>query len=258
MGYTKLFTEIIMSTVWREPDHVRLLWITMLALKDRWHIVNASLPGLADSARITIEECEQALTVLSSPDPHSRTKDHDGRRIEPCDGGWLILNGEKYRNKMSLDERREYQRIKQREYRQKKKEVSTSCQQSSQQLTHTDTDTEAYTDTKDQKIGDISPTESRLSATPYQKIVDLYHETLPELPRVAKLTKTRKGYIQQRWKEDMPELKNWGNFFDYVKQSDFLTGKVNGSGDRPPFRADLEWLIKPSNFVKIAEGKYHV
>ena len=144
MGYTKLFSEIIMSTVWREPDHVRILWITMLALKDRWHVVNASIPGLADAARISIDECEKALKILSEPDAHSRSTEFEGRRIEPCEGGWLILNGEKYRNKMSLDERREYQRIKQREYRERQKALN-SCQQNSQQFTHTeaDTDTEA-------------------------------------------------------------------------------------------------------------------
>lgn len=141
MGYTKLFSEIVMSTIWREPHHVRVVWITMLAIKDRWHVVNSSLPGLADAARVTIEECEDALRVLSSPDPYSRSRDFDGRRIEPCDGGWIILNGEKYRNKMSLDERREYQRIKQREYREMRKSVK-SCLQSSQQKTHTDTDTD--------------------------------------------------------------------------------------------------------------------
>jgi hypothetical protein len=146
MGYTKLFNEIIMSTVWREPNHVRLLWITMLALKDRWHVVNASLPGLADSARITLEECQEALKVLSSPDPFSRTKDDEGRRIRECDGGWIILNGEKYRNKMSLDERREYNRIKQREYRERKAKNSKdvkSCVQNGTECTHTDIDTQA-------------------------------------------------------------------------------------------------------------------
>ncbi|MBW2106609.1 MAG: conserved phage C-terminal domain-containing protein [Deltaproteobacteria bacterium] len=151
MGYTKLFNEIIMSTVWRESDPTRLLWITMLALKDRWHIVNASMPGLADAARITIEECRQSLETLSQPDPHSRSKEHEGRRIEPCDGGWVILNGEKYRNKMSLDERREYQRLKQREYREKKKASDNnvkSCLQSSQQLTHTEAETKADTNNK--------------------------------------------------------------------------------------------------------------
>ena len=148
MGYTKLFTEIIMSTVWREPNHVRLLWITMLALKDRWHIVNASIPGLADSARITLEECESAIHVLSSPDPYSRTKDFEGRRIVSCEGGWEVLNGEKYRNKMSVDERREYNRIKQKEYRDRQKGIVKSCVQSSTQCTHTDT----KEDTKELKI----------------------------------------------------------------------------------------------------------
>lgn len=148
MGYTKLFSELIMSTVWREPDHVRLLWITMLAIKDRWHKVNASLPGLADAARISMNECQDALKILSSPDQYSRTQENDGRRIAPIDGGWVILNGEKYRNKMSLDERREYNRIKQREYRAKKGNVSNSCVQSGTESAHTETDTETDTDTE--------------------------------------------------------------------------------------------------------------
>lgn len=147
VGYTKLFNELIMSTVWREPDHVRILWITMLAIKDRWHIANASLPGLADAARITMEQCQEGLEILSAPDPYSRSKEFEGRRIEACEGGWLILNGEKYRNKMSLDERREYNRIKQREYRARDKAVK-SYVQSSTESTHTDTDTEAKRTTK--------------------------------------------------------------------------------------------------------------
>jgi hypothetical protein len=39
----------------------------------------------------------QALSILLAPDPDSRTKDHDGRRIEAIEGGWLILNYLKYR-----------------------------------------------------------------------------------------------------------------------------------------------------------------
>jgi len=144
-----------MSTIWREPDHVRILWITMLAIKDRWHVVNASVPGLADAARISIKQCEEALEILSSPDPHSRSKEFEGRRIDECDGGWVILNGEKYRNKMSLDERREYNRIKQQEYRARAKadaDASRTYVQSSTESAHTEADTEeetnSYKDTK--------------------------------------------------------------------------------------------------------------
>jgi hypothetical protein len=42
-------------------------------------------------------------------------------------------------------------------------------------------------------------------------------------------------------------------FFNYVSGCDFLVGK---SG-KNPFFADLEWMTKAQNFVKIREGKYN-
>lgn len=112
-----MFSSIVASTIWREDDKTRIVWITMLALKDERHVVEASVPGLADMARVTIKECEGALEKLSSKDRYSRNQEYDGRRIEKCDGGWRILNGEYYRAKMSADERREYQRDYHRDYR---------------------------------------------------------------------------------------------------------------------------------------------
>jgi hypothetical protein len=66
---------------------------------------------LADAARVTIEQCEAALHTLSAPDEFSRSTDFNGRRIEPCSGGWLLLNGEAYRKKMNADDRREYKKM---------------------------------------------------------------------------------------------------------------------------------------------------
>ncbi len=121
MGYTKLFSSIVASTIWREDDKTRLVWITMLAMKNERHIVEASLPGLADLARVTIKECELAIGKLESKDRYSRNQGHGGRRIAKVEGGWLILNGEYYRHQMSLEDRREYQKIYHRDYRKKKK-----------------------------------------------------------------------------------------------------------------------------------------
>ena len=92
---------------------------------------------------------------------------------------------------------------------------------------------------------------------PFAQIVDLYHEVLPMLPRVEKLTDARKGHIRQRWQQDLPDMEHWRNFFAYVAESKFLTGQVPGKNGSPPFRADIEWLTRPSNFTKIAEEKYH-
>lgn len=106
-GYTKLFSDIITSTIWQEPNDMRVLWITMLALKDRAQVVHATVPALANLANITNEECEQYLTHFQRPDKYSRSQEHEGRRIEPVEGGWYVLNGEKYRDKMNAQDRRE-------------------------------------------------------------------------------------------------------------------------------------------------------
>ena len=93
---------------------------------------------------------------------------------------------------------------------------------------------------------------------PYEAIRDLYHEILPELRACRSLSETRKGYLRQRWQDSPgPDLEKWRKFFGYVRGSDFLMGRKGGSGDRPPFEADLEWLTRPCNFVKVIEGKYH-
>src|SRR6478609_157817 len=107
-GYTKLFGSIITSTIWREDKETKILWITMLALKNKNGIVEGSIPGLADMARLSLNETIKALKVLSDPDEYSRTQDHEGRRIQAIDGGWIVLNHDKWRDKMNADERREY------------------------------------------------------------------------------------------------------------------------------------------------------
>lgn len=121
MTYTKLFGSILDSTVWQEALEVKVVWITLLAMSDKNGEVDASVPGLAYRAGVTLAQCEEALKKFSSPDPHSRTKENEGRRIREKDGGWVLLNHGKYRAMLSKEDRREYQRIKQAEYRVKKR-----------------------------------------------------------------------------------------------------------------------------------------
>lgn len=122
-GYTKLFSEIITSTIWQEPNDMRVLWITMLALKGRDHVVNATLPSLAKLANISNEDCEAFLARFQQPDKYSRSQEHEGRRIEQCAGGWFILNGEKYRDKLNADDRREQVRLAVERHRAKQPKV---------------------------------------------------------------------------------------------------------------------------------------
>ena len=115
MAYTKLWHKIVTSSIWDADNETRILWITMLALANRDGYVEASKKSLALLSRIADPQCDHALAVLLSPDPESRTKTEDGRRIESVDGGWMILNYQLYRDATSDDPHsvsaRERQRI---------------------------------------------------------------------------------------------------------------------------------------------------
>ena len=122
----------------------------------------------------------------------------------------------------------------------------------------------------------ICPPDGELEPAPIKKlpecnhkaVIELYHENLPTMQRVEVWNETRAGYLRQRWREVAAELAQekaievgdvlnwWAEFFQSVGKSRFLTGRVN-SKDGRAFVADLEWILKPSNFAKIVEGKYH-
>lgn len=119
MFYTKVFDSLVTSTIWAESNETRIVWITMLALRNSQNVVEASLPGLAHVSRISLEDTQRALERLESPDPHSRSQENEGRRIAKVEGGWLILNGAKYSRRMSKDDQKEYFRVKQAEHRQR-------------------------------------------------------------------------------------------------------------------------------------------
>lgn len=113
--YTKLFSSITESTIWREPAGTRLVWITMLARCNRKGEVYAAIPGLADLAKVSIDECLVALDTMMKPDRWSRTKDYEGRRIEEIDGGWRILNHAKFdrlRSDIEAEERERERKAK--------------------------------------------------------------------------------------------------------------------------------------------------
>lgn len=210
-GYTKLFSSIVTSTIWTESNETRLIWITMLALSDKDGVVPASVPGLANLARISIEKCEEALGVLASPDKYSRTVEFEGRRIEKIDGGWRLLNHGKYRRMLSAEERREYLATKQREYRSRVKNSSTSVTNVSDtdtRLTHTDADTDSKADAKKESkpfptksVGTMGSEEFRAFWNAYPKRVD----------RQEALRVWVKGLFDGSLREILAGLEQWKN-----------------------------------------------
>ena len=188
MHYTKLFSSIIHSTIWREPDHVRLLFITMLAMKERDGTVQSSLPGLADAARISIEQTEDGLARLSAPDPYSRNPDFEGRRIEKCDGGWHMLNAEYYRDKMNEDDRRAYQAQWIREKRSKHKNVDEKLNKvdKSTMFTQSESESESESESKSKAKKNKEEEEKKLSCPKSRVEFETFYQAYPKKQKKEK------------------------------------------------------------------------
>ena len=126
---------------------MRIVWITMLAAMGSDYMVRASTGGLAHQARVSREDCERALEVLSSPDSDSRSTENEGRRILRVEGGFLILNGGKYREARSQDERKMYMAEYMRNYRKQcvnnSKQNVNSVSRSKPQLAQAEAEAEA-------------------------------------------------------------------------------------------------------------------
>jgi hypothetical protein len=110
-GYSKLHSSIATSSLLALPVAARWLWCFLLSQADAQGVVEGSTSGLAIAANISQEDCQAALNVFCAPDPDSRTKDEDGRRLLPVDGGWQIVSYHKWRFKLSQEERRAYKRV---------------------------------------------------------------------------------------------------------------------------------------------------
>jgi len=121
---------------------------------------------------------------------------------------------------------------------------------------HGQPETETETDT-DKTSCESTDVDSRSESVPVKKIINLYHETCSQNPRVIKVTPARAQIIKSRWRNELTSLKDWGLYFNAVSQSSFLTGRVPPNGNRSkPFVADIDFLTKQGNVVKVMEGKY--
>lgn len=96
----KLYGSILDSSIWSEPAHIRLVWITMLAMADENGYVGASVGGLARRAAVSRGEAQEALDALLGPDPDSRDGT-TGERIRVAPRGWEIINHRKFRDMRS-------------------------------------------------------------------------------------------------------------------------------------------------------------
>ncbi len=123
-NFVKLFSSITESTVWCEADRTRLVWITLLAMADSQGCIWGSIPGLANRARVPVEDCRMALDTFLSPDRDSRNPAQEGRRIEVIAGGWRLINYTAYRMLKNTEARQASKREYMRRWRLAQRQVN--------------------------------------------------------------------------------------------------------------------------------------
>lgn len=117
-GFALLWGKILDSSIWvKESKETRLVWITLLAMKNSEGKIWSSVIGLAHRAKVSQEECKTALHILLSPDPDDTSKVEEGRRIREIPGGWEVINHDLYR--FSTEAKREFWRVQKAEQRKK-------------------------------------------------------------------------------------------------------------------------------------------
>jgi hypothetical protein len=124
MAFVKLDTGILDSTLWIERD-LREVFITALLMAEPYEVtdsvrqlqvdslettgfmvppgwyglVRAAGLGIVNRAGVQRDQGLEALRRLGSPELESRSQEFDGRRMVRVNGGYLILNYMKYRDK---------------------------------------------------------------------------------------------------------------------------------------------------------------
>lgn len=123
-GFTMLWSKMLFSSIWtNESKETKLVWVTMMMMKDFKGIVQSSVVGLAGITGVTPDECKTALEIFMSPDKDDSSGVDEGRRIRKVSGGWQFINHDLYR--FSTEAKREMWRQSQAEYRERKAKEDT-------------------------------------------------------------------------------------------------------------------------------------
>ncbi len=122
--YGKIFDLMYDSTLaddWR----ALITFQQMIVLCDADGTIDMTPHSISRRTGIPIEHIEEGLKILEAPDPHSRTPDRDGRRIERLDNhrpwGWSIVNHAYYRALQDAESVREQNRIRKQRQREREK-----------------------------------------------------------------------------------------------------------------------------------------
>ena len=196
-----------------------------------------------------VEAMERAVAKLCEPDPGSRSKEQDGRRlIQTGQFSYRVVNHDKYRTFRNEDDRRTYNREAQRKHREQVSEDVKLCQQMSNDVKNVNdcqqmsamsahTEAEAYTE----KTKDNATTERPVVAPRKRRRIEYPDDFQAWFRFYAKATGkgTTKAQALSEWLrlpgDDWSQMNTWTREWLFVRQ----TAAANGI-----------WLPEPPDPVR--------
>ena len=128
--YAKVFAQIFDSSI-ADNYNLRHFFMDLLVLAEVDGVVDMTPEAIAARTRIPLEDVNRYIAELESPDPRSRSAEHEGRRIVRLDThrnwGWRIVNYNIYRRIASEEQRRYMTKNRVRKHRKSKALQDSQC-----------------------------------------------------------------------------------------------------------------------------------
>lgn len=120
--WAPIWSGIVDSSLWEESGDVVKVFMTLLATKDSDHVCRLDAYKIKKKCNLDEVQVLEILKLLASPDTRRKVKqEFGGRRIKAVEDGWLVLNGQKYRDLVSIEKRKATLRKAQEKFRAKQR-----------------------------------------------------------------------------------------------------------------------------------------
>ena len=247
MGFTKLHERLVQSSIMAEDPKTFKIFIALLASCGPDGIAQVSSTFLSAACYMPIEDIDNALAILEAPDKRSRSLDEEGRRIKRVDGGYFIINYKKYRG---FDYSTKTEAVRKRIYR-----MGHSSGHSGTILGHPVTVAGRSASASASYNLDSSSLRGGSRGGDKIKAIDEVIRSWNEFAKKVGLPLiygVPKGSPRERALTTRMNQEGW--------DMDKLTQAISASsfllGQKGKFRATFDWVINPTNYLKIIEGNY--
>lgn len=120
--FGKLFASMYAGSMYGAGPEVFAVWPYVIATADMTGVVELNSEMMANALGMTKERVESVIERFLQPDPKSRSKVKDGRKLERLgEYSYQIINYAHYRAIRTGEDRREQNRVAAAEYRVRKK-----------------------------------------------------------------------------------------------------------------------------------------